>query len=394
MDKKKVLFVVHQLNYGGVQKSLISALNALDYDKYDVTLYVRKARLALLPEVNAGVSRIIINNDNTHYYRKLYAMLLLAAIKALSICGQKKEVESIKVKLSTYIAEQKIEYERKRFFSDGKKYDTAVSYIQGYPAKLVADCVDAERKVMFFHGSTDENHDLHEAIFDRMDTIVGVNAGVQDVLERLYPAWKQKMTYIENYVDAEKIRRKGKEKVDLPGATDERIILCTCGRLTPVKGFDLAVKSAKILKDLNTDFQWYFVGDGPERGKLENMIREYGVEENIVITGMQANPYPWINACDIYVQPSYEEAHPLSIIEAQILCKPVVTTATVGGRLLIQDNINGRLSEINDEALARTVTELIHDDTVRKKIQSSLAQIDYTVAYCAYREKWNRLLEG
>ena len=61
MQKKKILFVIHQLNYGGVQKALLSALNAVDYSENEVTLYVRKNHVDLLDNVNSNVSKIIIN---------------------------------------------------------------------------------------------------------------------------------------------------------------------------------------------------------------------------------------------------------------------------------------------------------------------------------------------
>lgn len=392
MSKKKVLFVVHQLNYGGVQKALLSALNAIDYDKYDVTLYVRKARLDLLKDVNKRVNEIIINDDNQHYYRKPYSLWMLFLLKLSSLFGHKDKEETIKSKLGEYIAIQKIQYEQEHFFSDGKKYDVAISYIQGYPAKLVADCVNADRKIMFFHGSTDENHALHESIFDKIDAVVGVNEGVQKVLEGLYPKWKEKMTYLKNFVDAEEIREKSREfEIDIPQG---RIVLCSCGRLTPVKGLDLAVRAAKILKEAGEQFTWYFVGDGPERSRLEDMIYEYGMEEDIIITGMQSNPYPWINACDIYVQPSYEEAHPLSIIEAQILCKPVVSTSTVGGTVLVQNGVNGCLSEISETSLAGKIADLIKSPESRTTMTENMKQTDYSAAFEQYRVAWRRLLEG
>ena len=74
--KKNILILIHQLNVGGAQKALISALNAIDYNVNNVTLYVRKARLDLLPQVNSNVSKIIVNDDKTNYYYKLYAVWL------------------------------------------------------------------------------------------------------------------------------------------------------------------------------------------------------------------------------------------------------------------------------------------------------------------------------
>ena len=196
--KRNVLFVVHHMNFGGVQKTLLTALNAIDYEKNDVTLYIRKARTELLGEVNSGVGKIIVNDDNRHYYRMPRAVLMTLRHRVYRLFGRKKQAEAIKQKLGEYIADQKILYEKKRYFSEPERYDVAVSYIQGYPAKLVANCVAADRKVMFFHGSTDESHLLHTTIFDRIDRIVGVNAGVRDELKRLYPAWKDKITCLTN----------------------------------------------------------------------------------------------------------------------------------------------------------------------------------------------------
>ena len=65
--KKKLLIVAHHMTIGGVQKSLISALKALDYNKYDVTLYLRKNRTDLLPFIDERVN-IIINTDPNRYY--------------------------------------------------------------------------------------------------------------------------------------------------------------------------------------------------------------------------------------------------------------------------------------------------------------------------------------
>ena len=76
MAKQKLLIAVHQMNMGGVQKSLLCALRALDYDRYDVTLYVRKNRCDLLKQADPRVNRIVVNDDKTRYYRKPCAVLL------------------------------------------------------------------------------------------------------------------------------------------------------------------------------------------------------------------------------------------------------------------------------------------------------------------------------
>ena len=63
MKKKKLLIVAHHLTIGGVQKSLIAALKAIDYEKFDVTLYLRKNRTDLLSLVDERVN--VIGHLNT-----------------------------------------------------------------------------------------------------------------------------------------------------------------------------------------------------------------------------------------------------------------------------------------------------------------------------------------
>lgn len=392
MQKRKVLFVVHQLNYGGVQKALISALNAIDYETNEVTLYVRKNRTELLPEVNPKVSKILINDDITRYYRKPYAVLLQLSSKVAKLFGLKEKMRFFDVKLKQYIVMNQMRYERQKFFPETMQYDVAVAYIQGYPAQFVAEYVNAARKIMFYHGSTDEHHKLHEQIMPYFDAIVGVSRGVQEVLSGLYPRFAGKMLHLDNYVDASEIRKKAEiQKVEVP---EDSLILCSCGRFAPIKGFDLAVDAARILMDRGMNFRWYFVGDGPERANLEHKIENLGVEGQVEITGMQSNPYPWIAAADLYVQPSREEAQPMSILEAQVLCKPVVSTKTVGGLSLVQDGVNGALAEINGASLAKKIGDLYDNDNLRSKMKCELENADHTKDFKMFCQKWAELLKG
>lgn len=383
--KRSALFVVHQLNLGGVQKALISALNALDYSENEVTLYVRKNRTDLLPQVNRNVSRIIINQDAAKYYRKPYAVWLQLLIK-ISNSSKTKQ------KLDDYIVSSQMKYEKEHYFSDDAEYDLAVSYIQSYTAKFVDENVKAKRKVMFYHGSTDEFHDVNEKAMQHFERIYCVSKGAQKTVQGFYPQYADRIDCLENYVDAESVRQRANEFV--PNYPKDKLILCSCGRITSVKGYDLAVGAAGILKRDGLNFKWYFVGDGVDRSKIELLISEKQLHDYIEITGLQDNPYPYIKNCDIYVQPSYEEAHPLSIIEAQILGKTIVSTATIGGKSIIQDGKNGVIADIKAESIAQKINLIYQDKDLQESIQNNLAKVDYTKDYQRFRNEWKKLLEG
>lgn len=383
--KRKVLFVVHQLNLGGVQKALISALNALDYSENEVTLYVRKNRTDLLPQLNRNVSKIIINQDTTKYYRKPYAIWLQLLLKI-------KYSQKTKQRLNDYIVSSQMKYEKEHYFSDDVEYDLAVSYIQSYTAKFVDENVKAKRKVMFYHGSTDEFHDVNEKVMQHFERIYCVSKGAQKAVQGFYPQYAEKIDCLENYVDAESVRQRANEFV--PDYPKDKLILCSCGRITSVKGYDLAVGAAGILKKSGLDFKWNFVGDGADRPKIEVLISEKQLDDYIVITGLKDNPYPYIKNCDIYVQPSYEESYGLTIIEAQILGKTIVSTATVGGQSIINDGENGVIADINAESIAQKINLVYQDKDLQQSIQNNLAKIDYSKDYQRFRNKWKKLLEG
>ena len=385
MSKRKVLIVVHQLNLGGVQKALISALNAIDYSQNEVTLYVRKNRTDLLPQVNCNVSKIIINQDTTKYYRKPYAVCLQLLLKI-------KNSPKTKQKLNDYIISSQMRYEKEHYFSDDVEYDIAISYIQSYTAKFVVENVKAKRKVMFYHGSTDEFHEVNEKAMQHFEQIYCVSKGAQKAVQGFYPQCAEKIDCLENYVDAESVRQKANEFV--PDYPKDKLILCSCGRITPVKGYDLAVGAAEILKQNGLEFKWYFVGDGVDRPKIEALIIEKQLDDYIEITGLQDDPYPYIKNCDIYVQPSYEEAYGLTIIEAQILGKVIVSTATVGGKSIIVDGETGVIAEIEANSLAQKINSINQDKNLQEDIQNNLSKIDYSKDYQRFREEWKKLLEG
>lgn len=387
--KKRLLIVAHHMTIGGVQKSLISALKALDYDKYDVTLYLRKNRTDLLPFVDERVN-VIVNTDANRYYRKPYAVLLQLRALLAKILGQKNEADNFNSILEEKIRQDTMQYEKKTYFGNAH-YDIAVAYVQGYVALFVDKCISADKKILFCHTSTNENPEIHNAVIRNYAAVAALHEQQKALIEEWYPASKGKIRIVENYTDKELITEQSKE-FSIPET--DKTVLCSCGRFAPVKGFDMAVEAARILKDNSVDFVWYFVGDGPERSKLEKKISEYRLENNIVITGMQKNPYPYMAGCDIYVQPSYEEAMPVTIIEALRLNKPVISTATVGGCKLVENGRNGIVCEIRPEAIAESITALINDKEKHEFILNNLKSTDCSHEFEKYKEQWKNLLEG
>jgi glycosyltransferase involved in cell wall biosynthesis len=385
---KKLLIVAHHMTIGGVQKSLISALKALDYDKYDVTLYLRKNRTDLIPFVDERVN-VIVNTDPNRYYRKPYAILLQIKSLIAKAFGNKDKACELNDILEEKIRCDAMEYERKTYFGN-THYDIAVAYVQGYVALFVDKCINADKKLLFFHTSTNDTPEIHNSVIPNYSAVAALHEQQKILLEEWYPSSKGKIKIVENFTDKELITEQSKA-FSVPKTS--KTVICSCGRFSPVKGFDMAVEAAKILKKQNVKFTWYFVGDGPERKNIEQKIKEYVLENEIVITGMQKNPYPYMACCDIYVQPSYEEAMPVTILEAHRLNKPVITTATVGGLKLVENGKNGVVCSISSDAIAESIANLISDKEKNNLLLNNIKSIDYSHDFDKYKQQWKSLLE-
>ena len=388
VKKKEILIVAHHLTVGGVQKSLLSALKAIDYEKYKVTLYLRKNRLDLLSLVDENVE-VIVNDDKNHYYRKPFSIILQLGIFMCKVLKQNKWVEILEKRLADSIRTAMMRYEARKYFCD-KTYDIAISYVQGYTTEFVANYVNANKKYVFYQVSTDEVHEIHEKAFPHYSKILVEHEDIKALLSEWYPSERDKIEIVENYVDYDVIQKQSEEFEVEKDA--QKIAICSCGRFAKVKGFDLGVEAANVLKNRGKEFIWYMVGDGPEREKMETLIHKYELDNYIKLTGMQKNPYPYIAKADIFVQPSYEEALSIALLEAQMLCVPIVSTKTVGGITMIRDRIDGILVDINVEAMANGIEELLDDEKMRESLKNELKKIDYIESRKKYQNRWNELL--
>ena len=387
--KKQVLVVANHLTIGGAQKSLLSALGAIDYTQNDVTLYIRKKRLDLVEYVDSHVN-VIVNDDCHKYYRKPRAVYLQLQCSLSQASKNADRLTKYKRRLSDCIKGYVCGYESKRFFQN-KHYDIAVAYWEGLNAEFVAKYVSADKKIMFYQVSIDEEHEIHESIFPVYDKIVCEHEDIKHSLVSWYGNIGDKIYIINNYTNYRLLERLSQEeRVTWPA---DKLMICTCSRFSPEKGIDLAVEAANVLKQRRLPFLWYLAGDGPEREKIERLIKEYRLEDCVVLPGMLKNPYPYMAACDIFVQPSREEALSISMLESQLLCAPMVSTKTAGGLAMVQDGVNGLLADIDPVSLADAIERLLVNDDLRRKIKGFLSSVDYAKEEARYRGDWKRLLE-
>ena len=185
----------------------------------------------------------------------------------------------------------------------------------------------------------------------------------------------------------DEIRKKAEEPIEELFDNDKFNIV-SVGRVSYEKGMDLAVKAcAKLVKDGYENIRWWIVGDGPAMDEVKSVIKECEMQRYVNLVGMKDNPYPYIKKADVYVQPSRCESFGLTISEALILRKNIISTDTMGARELLTEKSLGRICKMKSADIAYAIENEINDekrfevpynswDRFNKKNQEILQQLD------------------
>ena len=386
--KKRVLFITTQFNQGGVEKTLIEAVKVLSPEKYDITLLIRLNKTDLVYLLPNYV-KVIVDEDD-HYYREPKAILFTAVYRIAAALNAKAIKDKYKDKHETYIAERKVENPYKKYFK-GQEFDVVISYTVGLCTDIGLH-IPAKKHYVFYHSErTDLYADVMERCFPHYDKIVACGYGVEKMLRQSMPQYNNKIMTLMNYIDIKTI----KEKSTLfhPYISDSvDFILCTCGRVSRQKGYDMAVKAARLLMDRGLNFKWYVVGDGDKWDEINAMIQQLHLEERFILAGNQENPFPYYADCDIYVQTSYDEAQPLAIMEALALGKPIVSTDTLGGRSVLENGNKGLLVPISPEGIADGIKKFVDNPKIKAVFEHPVDLKDADAERQRYQKDWEALL--
>jgi glycosyltransferase involved in cell wall biosynthesis len=151
------------------------------------------------------------------------------------------------------------------------------------------------------------------------------------------------------------------------GAPDGTLVVGSVGRLDPVKNFASLIAATAVVAK-NRPIMTFIVGDGPERERLEQQVRDSGTSSVVTLLGHRDNARDLLPACDIYVNSSVSEGISLTILEAMAAGLPVVATR-VGGTPEVVIESAGRLVPARDTAaLASAIADLAADESSRRRL--------------------------
>ena len=375
--KKDILFVIPSLGVGGAEKALVNLLNIMDYDKYNVDLFVFNHNGVFMKFVPEQVNLLSLPQDYLDF-----SMSLRKSIKTLL---KKRKLNILKDRIfftkENYLKrkEKHIDQYNWRYMKDSfgildKEYDVAIGYLEKSSIYFCIDNVKSKKKIGFIHNDYDKlglNAAIDNNYFKYLDSIVTVSKECLDVLKNRFPNESSKMSFMYNIVSPKVINNMSKEKVEFYNAT---INLVSVGRLNYQKGYDLAIEVCGKLIKKGYDIKWNIIGDGEERTNLEKLIKEYNLEDRFVLLGIKENPYPYVRNADIYVQTSRFEGKSIAIDEAKILNKPILITNFSTAKDQISNGENGLIVDMDIDSIFKGLEELINDEDLRNKLTNNLSK--------------------
>lgn len=362
--KKNILFVMSSLRNGGAERSLVNLLQLFDYDKYSVDLILFQPEGMFLSQFPAEVNIL----DNCEVLHVLYET------DKRRIINFKHPVLSVAHVVTTLVSKKRVasadhsrqyrwaHYYKRLIPRQEKKYDTAIAYLQGEPTYYLVDKVSANRKIAWVH--TDYAQTAHDRKMDfeyysRVDQVVTISDICVDSLKQEFPSIEEKFCMLPNITSSSIIRNLAKSFYPEEFCKKDFKIV-SVGRLHAVKGFDLALEAAAVLKGRGVNFKWYVLGDGELKNELEQQCRELGLQDRFFFLGARENPYVYMHHADVVVQSSKYEGKSVVLDEAKILYRTIVSTNYPS----VYDQLNeneGIIVEMNKESLA---------DGIEKAIQS------------------------
>lgn len=372
--KKRILFTYFDMMIGGSTTSLLSILNTIDYEEYDVDLllYRNSGELVnFIPEKVNLLPQAFIERSTWKKiaYTLLNGSLLKAFFKNLFVNKTLRPSNQLMAYVCATLC-RKIE----------KRYDTAIGFLEGWSNIFTNYYINADKKINWIH--TDYSKREFRADFDRKcfryaDKIVNVAQENRLSFNELFPECKEKTVCIENILSDTLLKQRATENINF-NAQGEFNILTVCRITFEHKGLDRGVKALKKLKDEGYNVKWYVLGDGPDREKLQSMIEENGLESDFIILGATDNPYPYFKHFDVFALPSRVEGKPMAITEAQMLGLVPVVTEYASANEQIENENTGIVVENNDDEIYYGIKRVLDNPNLLLSIRTNLKEINFS----------------
>lgn len=375
------------MELGGAESALLGLLQSVDPSRVDVDVFIYDHRGELMKYIPTDKVRVLPEVKEYKMIERPFMECVKAGQFGVALgrwlAGKTVDKSPVPIgkhdiRMFTRIADW-VEHFVPQIQPD-IGYDLAISFLM--PHNYVIKKVRAKKKLGWIHTDysivyVDVKREL--PVWSQLDYIASISEEVGEKFVETFPTLKDKVIPIENILSSSFIRQRAEEELVSLGDNPSIIKLLTIGRFSlPKKMEEIPLICRELVED-GLDVQWFIIGFGGveiEKQVREN-VKQESVSGQVILLGKKENPYPYIKACDIYVQPSRYEGKSITVREAQILCKPVIVTNYPTASSQIQNGVDGVIVPMEVDACAQEMAGFIRDKEKQKQIVKYLQTHDY-----------------
>ncbi|WP_160137061.1 glycosyltransferase [Chryseobacterium sp. c4a] len=359
--KIQVLFRHRSMEMGGVEKVILSMLNNLNPDKFDITVCLNLNQGELKDEFPKHVKKVYLTEGKESFSQNPLV--------------HKLQLIRRRLKLSKALKDHKIS---DRILGN-KKFDIEIAPTYAAFSSVINSSNHASKKIGWFHseinipGMKPLVPDILKN-FPQFDHMIYCSQKIKDIMHQSYPNLQYPAeSVVINAIPIEEIKKKAEEKIqDFPKGP----VFVSVGRLHTRKGYHKLIDAHKKL--INEGFQHsiVIVGNGEEMKNLTEQVQANNVQDTFILLGNRMNPYPYIKNADYFILSSESEAWPLVVAEALILQTPIIATDTGDVGVMVRDKETGYLINYDTNEMYEAMKTFLTDPELITKIRKNLETIE------------------
>jgi len=344
-NTKTVMYVVHSLEIGGLEKCVVDLVNGIDRNRFEPII-------CCLASSGPAADKIWRNNIQIFEMKKRSGNDILLPFR-LALLFRKKKVAIVHSGNWGTMFEAYV----------GSKIAGVPTIIHMEQGMELDDLERLPRYKRFLRGLTKRVCSLG------IKKIVTVSSDLKEYVHRTTQIRKSKIEVIHNSVDTQRYARQQSQRAKVRaqfGLKSNDILIGSVGRLAEVKSYSTLIKAMQTVVSTCPRTRLFIVGDGPLRKQLQSQIHELALEKCVVLLGQRGDIPELLGAMDIYVLPSIFEGISISILEAMAAGLPVVATNVGGNPEILLNGKTGYLVEPrNPHAIADKLITLSQNEQIR-----------------------------
>ena len=359
--KIKLLFRHRSMEMGGVEKVMLSIVNNLNPEKFEITVCLNLNQGELRNEFPPHIRKLYLAEGKEDFSKNII-------LQKIQLYQRKKKLEKLRKNPGIIDKQHLKEY-----------FDIEIGMTYNDFESVLNSSNKNSKKIGWFHSEINVpglKPLLPEILkqFPQFDVMVYCSQKIKDLMHIYHPDLHfPREKVIINAISIEEIKVKAAEKID---PFSEKPSFVSVGRLHYRKGYHKLIEAHTKLIREGHDHQILIVGEGEHRQNLEKLIKENKVERTFILLGNKMNPYPYIKNADFFILPSESEAWPLVIAEALILQKPIIATDTGDVSMMIAPEKTGILIPYKVEEMYYSMKRFLTDKPLISEIKSNLQNIE------------------